>query len=837
VPMHRIALVVPQADPTVVGGAENLWAGLIEHLNRTPGIRAEMVGLRSFEKTLPEILRTYAAFARLDLSGFDQVISTKYPAWAILHPNHTVYLQHTLRGLYDTYPESLGGAFGQAQDHVLAQALPATLLKSLKAASAKTWAFGQRQQAADDCFAEFRSIAAVADSLLAATQSYPNELSAFPGNFSRACVRLLDAMAFSVGRVNQFAAISATVASRTDYFPMHAQVRVLHHPSNTKVTQTTPDSTSTASPKPRDLIVTASRLEHPKRIDLLLRAYAQSQVSLPFWIIGSGPQEEELSALAKTIPGVVMKGRLSDQDLMKAYQRAVFVPFIPAQEDYGLITLEAFLAGAAVLTSTDAGGPTELVEHGKNGFIAKPTVESIAEGFRQLSADPEQTAQMGECGRQLAERITWPKLLGALIQPSPMPRKRILVLNTFSVEPVVSGGSLRMKGLYTALSDYADIHMLSLAAPNAAARIRTHNPRFIEEIIPAEIEFSKKERLLSRRLNASCGDLAALLYPETLNRYRNTLKCELAKADEVVFSHPYMFTLYESLIQEHPDLAQPFIYEAHNVESYLKQSIYPDAKAELHAIRAVEVRLIRNANAVIACSHQDLVAFEELAIAHGFAIKKPLVAENGLDLSDIEPISFLEREQAAQRRGKRIALFMGSDHGPNQQALQQIARVARDHAVSAAWDFVVLGSVVHSWEKNRELPDSPGLHLVGLVSDEEKRLWLSAATVGLNPINSGSGTNLKLAEYAAHGLPVLSTAFGARGGVWQPGTHYLEITQSLTESLNQDTFKAPDQIQAMTERALQLVHERLHWPVIAKNLAGSLWACESPPGSVAAKAA
>jgi len=116
-PTHRIAIVVPQAVSAVVGGAENLWAGLIENLNRMQGISAQLVGLPSHEKTLPEILETYAAFAQLDLSGFDQVISTKYPAWAIQHPNHTVYLQHTLRGLYDTYPESLGYALAQPRSN------------------------------------------------------------------------------------------------------------------------------------------------------------------------------------------------------------------------------------------------------------------------------------------------------------------------------------------------------------------------------------------------------------------------------------------------------------------------------------------------------------------------------------------------------------------------------------------------------------------------------------------------------------------------------------------------------------------------------------------------
>jgi glycosyltransferase involved in cell wall biosynthesis len=823
VPAHRIALVVPQAVPAVIGGAENLWAGLIGHLNSIPDISAELVGLPSYEKTLPDILQTYAAFARLDLNRFNQVISTKYPAWAIHHPNHTVYLQHTLRGLYDTYPESLGYALSSTQEQLLARALPATLIRSLKAASAKSWAPAQRQQVADDCFSKFGDIASVAESLLSIVQSHPSELLAFPGNFSRACVRLLDALAFSVGRVSQFAAISATVAGRIDYFPVYAQVRVLHHPTHTLINA--PNSNTS-----RDLIVTASRLEHPKRIDLLIKAYAKSGVNLPFWIIGTGPQQQELQQLAYQTPGVVLKGRLSDAELVAAYQRACFVPFIPTQEDYGLITIEAFLSGAPVLTTRDAGGPTELVEHQISGWIAEPNVDSLAEGMQRLTSDLARSKQMGLAGRMRAQTITWPDLISKLIQPKTQHRKKVLVLNSFPTEPVVSGGSLRMKGLYSALSDYTDIRMLSLTATRFPYRLRVHNPRFIEEIIPAEEVFAKREQVLSKRLKASCGDLAVLIYPELLTQYRQAVQAELENADEIIFSHPYMFTLVEGIVSEHPELARPFIYDAHNVESHLKSDIYPPGVPEAHAVRAAEVRLLKQAKAVIACSHQDLVSFQDMARSHGFELERSMAAENGLDLSGIDPAPLQQRLEIANTAGKKIALFMGSDHGPNQQALETIALAAQNPEVTAQWDFVILGSVVNHLKRYPIDADLSSLHLIGLVTDEEKRLWLNSATVGLNPIISGSGTNLKLAEYAAYGLPFLSTAFGARGGLWHPGEHYIEIDQNLADSLMalQLDSESIEQIKSMTERSLVLVHDRLHWPAIARNLAGSLWAGESP---------
>lgn len=59
------------------------------------------------ERTLTQLLKGYAAFAEWDLSHFDQVVTGKYPAWAIDHPNHRVWMLHPLRGLYDRYPAGL----------------------------------------------------------------------------------------------------------------------------------------------------------------------------------------------------------------------------------------------------------------------------------------------------------------------------------------------------------------------------------------------------------------------------------------------------------------------------------------------------------------------------------------------------------------------------------------------------------------------------------------------------------------------------------------------------------------------------------------------------------
>ena len=39
----------------------------------------------------------------------------------------------------------------------------------------------------------------------------------------------------------------------------------------------------------------------------------------------------------------------------------------------------------------------------------------------------------------------------------------------------------------------------------------------------------------------------------------------------------------------------------------------------------------------------------------------------------------------------------------------------------------------------------------------------AAADIGVNPVRTGSGSNLKIAEYLAAGLPVVTTPVGMRG--------------------------------------------------------------------------
>ena len=120
--MSKIALVAPSPVPFREGGAERLWNGLTAELRRQ-GVSVELLKAPIRERTLTQLLKGYAAFAEWDLSHFDQVVTGKYPAWAIDHPNHRVWMLHPLRGLYDRYPAGLPDRLPRPLDPDLQAAL------------------------------------------------------------------------------------------------------------------------------------------------------------------------------------------------------------------------------------------------------------------------------------------------------------------------------------------------------------------------------------------------------------------------------------------------------------------------------------------------------------------------------------------------------------------------------------------------------------------------------------------------------------------------------------------------------------------------------------------
>ena len=120
--------------------------------------------------------------------------------------------------------------------------------------------------------------------------------------------------------------------------------------------------------------------------------------------------------------------------------------------------------------------------------------------------------------------------------------------------------------------------------------------------------------------------------------------------------------------------------------------------------------------------------------------------------------------------------------------------------------------------RHKDVPDH--VYRVGLVSEAELTALFRAADVGVNPMLRGSGTNLKMLDYAAHGALALSTEIGARGLGFTAGTHYLAFPpERLAEALDALEPELPSPRLPMRTAARELVEQRFSWRTIADRIA------------------
>jgi len=168
-----------------------------------------------------------------------------------------------------------------------------------------------------------------------------------------------------------------------------------------------------------NFIFAISRLQKLKRLDLLIDAFKYvKNKDLKAFIIGEGLEEQILrkkiidNGLEKT---VFLLGRSDEKTVMSHFARCRAVFFAPLREDYGFVTGEAFSSRKAVITTEDSGGPAELVQEGRSGFIVPPDPQKLAEKFDELAEERSRAENMGQHGFDFISKITWEETVRRLL--------------------------------------------------------------------------------------------------------------------------------------------------------------------------------------------------------------------------------------------------------------------------------------------------------------------------------------------------------------------------------------------------------------------------------------
>jgi glycosyltransferase involved in cell wall biosynthesis len=168
-----------------------------------------------------------------------------------------------------------------------------------------------------------------------------------------------------------------------------------------------------------DYVLSVGRIESVKRVDLIVRAMSLVDEGLQLMIAGDGTQRENVERVASEAgiaDRVTFLGSVDDDQLLDLYADALAVAYPPFDEDFGYVTLEAFLARKPVLTCVDSGGPNEFVEDGVNGRSTEATPEAFAQAIREVAGDKPKAARMGSAGFERARTITWDGVIEKLVQ-------------------------------------------------------------------------------------------------------------------------------------------------------------------------------------------------------------------------------------------------------------------------------------------------------------------------------------------------------------------------------------------------------------------------------------
>ncbi len=173
-----------------------------------------------------------------------------------------------------------------------------------------------------------------------------------------------------------------------------------------------------------DYILAPGRVARGKRQHLLLEALAEAPSACRLVIAGPPEDEAYERDLREIISRHGLEGRVElrlgfhPRETIAAWvNQALACAYIPYDEDsLGYVTMEAFAAGKAVLTTTDSGGLLELVND-ETGIVVPPTSDAVAKGLAALSESRKRTIELGAQARIVWRRrgITWNGVIESLL--------------------------------------------------------------------------------------------------------------------------------------------------------------------------------------------------------------------------------------------------------------------------------------------------------------------------------------------------------------------------------------------------------------------------------------
>jgi phosphatidylinositol alpha 1,6-mannosyltransferase len=159
------------------------------------------------------------------------------------------------------------------------------------------------------------------------------------------------------------------------------------------------------------LVGYVGRVAHEKQINLLGRLSEVSGVRVV--VAGDGPARRQLE---KQLPNVEFLGFRSGPELSRVFASLDVFVHTGAHETFCQSAQEALASGVPVVAPA-AGGPLDLVDSGRTGYLFTPgDGDDLANRVRLLADDPDLRFEMGQLARRSVEGRSWNVIGGQLVR-------------------------------------------------------------------------------------------------------------------------------------------------------------------------------------------------------------------------------------------------------------------------------------------------------------------------------------------------------------------------------------------------------------------------------------
>jgi len=167
--------------------------------------------------------------------------------------------------------------------------------------------------------------------------------------------------------------------------------------------------------KAKRRIIGVGRLYFQKRFDRLIDAFSLIAAHYPEWsvdIYGEGSLQDELQARIDRL-GLTGRIRLMSvtHDIISEYQRSEFFVMSSDFEGFGLVIIEAMSCGIPVVSTDCPFGPSEIIEDGSTGLLAKMDAEDLAAKMEWMITHEVERQQMGLAAHQAAARYSQDRVM------------------------------------------------------------------------------------------------------------------------------------------------------------------------------------------------------------------------------------------------------------------------------------------------------------------------------------------------------------------------------------------------------------------------------------------